>query len=104
MAMNFFRLTGDMLHLLSILIILWKILTKRGCAGLSFKTQALYALVFSTRYLDMYLTLYSVYLTAMKFFFLASSFWILYLMRVRFRASYDALGIAKCPHQTSKGR
>jgi ER lumen protein retaining receptor len=28
----------------------------------------------------------------MKFFFLASSFWILYLMRVRFRASYDATG------------
>eukprot|EP00667_Euglena_gracilis_P019347 EG_transcript_20724 len=90
--MNIFRLVGDMLHLLSIFIILWKILTKRGVAGLSFKSQLLYAVVFSTRYLDFYFTLYSLYLTVMKFFFLASSFFILYLIKVRFRASYDALG------------
>ena len=93
MSMNLFRLTGDMLHLLSIFLILWKMLTKRGCAGLSFKSQLLYSIVFATRYLDFYFTLYSPYLTAMKFFFLASSFWILYLMRVRFRASYDATGM-----------
>jgi len=81
-----------MLHLLSFFIILWQILTKRGVAGLSFKSQLLYTLVFATRYLDLPLTLYSPYLTVMKLVFLASSGWILYLIRVRFRSSYDALG------------
>jgi len=91
-TMNGFRLVGDMLHLLSFFIILWQILTKRGVAGLSFKSQLLYTLVFATRYLDLPLTLYSPYLTVMKLVFLASSGWILYLIRVRFRSSYDALG------------
>eukprot|EP00994_Dinema_validum_P003146 NODE_1723_length_863_cov_107.995086_g1355_i0.p1 GENE.NODE_1723_length_863_cov_107.995086_g1355_i0~~NODE_1723_length_863_cov_107.995086_g1355_i0.p1 ORF type:complete len:241 (-),score=72.83 NODE_1723_length_863_cov_107.995086_g1355_i0:141-776(-) len=81
-----------MLHLLSILIILWKILRQRGCAGLAFKSQLLYAVVFSTRYLDFYFTLHSANLTMFKLFFLLSSYYILFLLRVRFRASYDALG------------
>lgn len=55
-------------------------------AGISFKTQVLYVVVFLARYLDMFLGEWvSLYNTAMKLFFIGSSAYILYLMKVRFR-------------------
>lgn len=57
--------------------------------GISFKTQLLYAIVFMTRYLDLAVHYYSLYNTCMKIFFIVSSVYILYLMKVKFRASYD---------------
>lgn len=87
--MNIFRLTGDMAHLLSIIVLLLKIRATKSCrgtawvtawgrsdrlegslgaaaprsldhlwpghtAGVSRKTQELYALVFVCRYLDLF--------------------------------------------------
>lgn len=49
------------------------------------KTQALYVAVFVTRYLDLFYEYVSLYNSLMKFFFLGSSCYILYLMRVKFR-------------------
>ncbi|KAI0919097.1 hypothetical protein AcW1_003440 [Taiwanofungus camphoratus] len=87
--MNFFRLFGDMSHLASILILLHKIQTTRSCRGISFKTQALYVTVFVTRYLDLFYDWVSLYNFAMKVFFIASSCYILYLMKRRFRPTHD---------------
>jgi ER lumen protein retaining receptor len=57
--------------------------------GISFKTQVLYVVVFLTRYLDMFLGDWiSLYNTSMKLFFIGSSAYILYLMKVRFRYVY----------------
>lgn len=42
-----------------------------------------------TRYLDLTFHFISLYNTCMKIFFIASSVYILYLMRVKYRASYD---------------
>jgi hypothetical protein len=54
--------------------------------GISFKTQALYVLVFLTRYIDLLTGPYvSLYNTVMKVFFIASSAYILYLMKFRFK-------------------
>ena len=54
--------------------------------GISFKTQALYVLVFLTRYLDMFMgDFVSYYNTIMKLFFIGSSAYILYLMKGRFK-------------------
>lgn len=53
--------------------------------GISFKTQALYVTVFVARYLDLFHTWVSVYNFTMKLFFICSSVYILYLMKVRFR-------------------
>ncbi|KAF0410775.1 ER lumen protein retaining receptor [Gigaspora margarita] len=86
--MNFFRLTADLMHLLSIFVLLLKIQKTRSCSGISFKTQLLYAVVFVTRYLDL-LKWISLYNTLMKIFFIASSIYILYLMKIKFRATYD---------------
>ncbi|KAJ1920646.1 endoplasmic reticulum retention protein [Mycoemilia scoparia] len=88
--MNIFRLTGDMMHLASILILLNKMHTSKSCAGISFKTQALYLAVFVARYLDLFLHFVSLYNTLMKIFFIASSAYIVYLMFNPLRHTYDA--------------
>ncbi|XP_023634962.1 ER lumen protein-retaining receptor B isoform X3 [Capsella rubella] len=64
--MNIFRLAGDMTHLASVLVLLLKIHTIKSCAGVSLKTQELYAIVFATRYLDIFTSFYSIYNTLMK--------------------------------------
>ncbi|KAF8483668.1 ER lumen protein retaining receptor [Russula ochroleuca] len=87
--MNVFRLLGDLSHLSSIFILLHKIQTSRSCRGISFKTQALYVTVFVARYLDLFHTWVSLYNFAMKLFFIGSSVYILYLMKVRFRPTND---------------
>ncbi|KAJ3534261.1 hypothetical protein NM688_g7163 [Phlebia brevispora] len=86
--MNLFRLFGDLSHLASILILLQKIYTTRSCRGISFKTQALYATVFISRYLDLFEWV-SLYNFVMKVFFIASSVYILYLMKYKFRPTQD---------------
>lgn len=87
--MNLFRLLGDLSHLASIFILLHKIQTTRSCRGLSFKTQALYATVFIARYVDLLYRWVSLYNFIMKIFFIASSVYILYLMKMKFRPTHD---------------
>ena len=87
--MNIFRLIGDLLHLLSILILIQKIRSKKSCAGISLKSIELYELVFVTRYLDLFTEFVSLYNTLMKIFYIASTAAIIYLMRVQYRRSYD---------------
>ena len=60
------RWIGDMAHLLSFLVLLFKVHGSRSCAGISLKTQELYALVFITRYLDLFWNFYSMYNSIMK--------------------------------------
>lgn len=87
--MNIFRLAGDLSHLLAIIILLLKIWKSRSCAGISGKSQILFAIVYLSRYLDLFTTFISLYNTFMKVVFIASSLGTLYLMYVKFRATYD---------------
>merc|ERR1711971_213555 len=88
-GMNFFRLLGDVSHLLAILILLLKIWKTRSCAGISGKSQILFLVVFVTRYLDLVTNFVSLYNTGMKVFFIVSAAATVYLMYVKFRATYD---------------
>ncbi|KAI0048835.1 ER lumen protein retaining receptor [Auriscalpium vulgare] len=88
--MNIFRLFGDLSHLASIFILLHKIQTTRSCRGISFKTQALYVVIFVSRYIDLFLGPWvSLYNFLMKIFFIASSCYILYIMKYQFRPTHD---------------
>lgn len=87
--MNVFRLAGDLSHLLAIIILLLKIWKTRSCAGISGKSQILFAIVYLSRYLDLFTTYISLYNTFMKFVFVVSSLGTLYLMYLKFRATYD---------------
>ncbi|KAI7885843.1 ER lumen protein retaining receptor [Lichtheimia hyalospora FSU 10163] len=88
--MNLFRLVADLMHLASIIILLLKIRQSRSCVGISFKSQLLYSVVFLTRYLDLFFKFHSLYNTCMKIFFISSSLYILYLMKFKYKATYDA--------------
>ncbi|XP_076163732.1 ER lumen protein-retaining receptor [Ptiloglossa arizonensis] len=87
--MNIFRLSADMSHLLAIIILLLKIWKTRSCAGISGKSQILFAIVYTMRYLDLVTTYISAYNTLMKIFFIATSYAIVFLMYVKFKATYD---------------
>lgn len=87
--MNIFRLTGDLSHLLAIIVLLLKIWKTRSCAGISGKSQILFAIVYLTRYLDLVTTFISVYNTFMKVVFIGASVATVFLMFVKFRATYD---------------
>lgn len=75
---------------------------ERSCRGISFKSQILYAMVFTMRYLDLFafawalITLDTEYLsplmfynTVMKILFLAATYYILHLMNGELKSSYD---------------
>eukprot|EP01061_Rhynchopus_euleeides_P042713 TRINITY_DN7450_c0_g1_i1.p2 TRINITY_DN7450_c0_g1~~TRINITY_DN7450_c0_g1_i1.p2 ORF type:complete len:259 (+),score=132.14 TRINITY_DN7450_c0_g1_i1:81-779(+) len=88
---NAFRMIGDMLHLLSVLIVLHKMLRMRSSSGISLRSQLAYAIVFTTRYIPTLGRHTSLYLISMKFFFLLTSWYIVFLMRTRnpWKATYD---------------
>mmetsp|Transcript_38976 Transcript_38976/g.61697 ORF Transcript_38976/g.61697 Transcript_38976/m.61697 type:complete len:216 (-) Transcript_38976:120-767(-) len=79
--MNIFRLCGDMLHLSSIIILLTKLTMKQKCEGISCRMQEIYAIVFISRYLDLFWSFVSVYNTVMKIIFISSTIYCIYLMR-----------------------
>ena len=81
--MNLFTFCGDVLHLLSILILLLKVYTTGSCKGISLKTQALYCVVFLCRYVDLLWNFESLYNWVMKLIFISTSLSIVYLMTLR---------------------
>ena len=66
MFMNVFRITGDVCHLLSFVVMFWKLKTSQSVAGISLKTQELYVMVFLARYLDLFWNFLSYYNVVMK--------------------------------------
>lgn len=89
-TMNIYRLCADSIHVLSILFLIINIRLRRSSAGVSFKTQALYALVYAARYLDLFWGWNSTYNVLMKIFFIISSVSILYLIKHSYKVTHDA--------------
>ncbi|KAK0613602.1 ER lumen protein retaining receptor [Immersiella caudata] len=88
MALTIFRVLGDFSHLASILILLHKMVQLKSCSGISFKSQALYMLVYVTRYLDLFTTS-SYYNLVFKILFIASQGYIIYLMTSSYKPTND---------------
>lgn len=66
-----------------------KIWKTRSCAGISGKSQLLFTLVYTTRYLDLITTYVSLYNSVMKVVFLVTSVATVYLIYIKFKATYD---------------
>lgn len=81
--MNLFRLIADMLHLISFVIIIYKLHKHKNCSGVSAKTQELYLIVFLTRYMDLFMYFISYYNTTMKILFISVTLYILFLMHLK---------------------
>lgn len=79
--MNAFRMCGDILHVLAILVLCRRLCAYKNAQGVSLKTQELYLVVFCTRYLDLFTSFYSWYNSVMKVFFLGSSVGFVWLLR-----------------------
>lgn len=59
-------------------------------AGISGKSQILFAITYVARYLDLFTTFVSLYNTMMKMIFISASLATLYLMYMKFKATYDS--------------
>ncbi|KAL5113236.1 hypothetical protein ACEQ8H_008890 [Pleosporales sp. CAS-2024a] len=85
MKFNVFHILGDVSHTSSKLILIWAIHANSSAEGVSLITQALYALVFCTRYLDIFTSSATVdgwhtWNFTLKIFYTLSSFYIIFLM------------------------
>jgi len=72
---------SDMPYVTPPQVLLLKIQATKSCAGLSLRTQELYATVFISRYLDLFYAFISLYNVVMKIVFITSSFCIIWYMR-----------------------
>ncbi|KAM0344527.1 hypothetical protein ACHAPU_007504 [Fusarium lateritium] len=79
-AFNFFRVLGDLSHALSKCILIFAIHRNRSAEGVSLITQILYALVFCTRYLDLFIETLP-WNIVFKIFYILSSIYILAIMQ-----------------------
>ena len=71
-------------HCPSIMIILYYNKLKsdtKHTLGISLKSQELYAIVFTARYVDIFWNFSSKYNTIMKLIFLGSTYWLIYIIR-----------------------
>ena len=66
----------------------FKLTLMQGCAGISFKSQALYLIVYVTRYLDLFTTA-SLYNIVFKILFIGAQGYIVYLMMTTLKPTYD---------------
>ena len=89
--MNFFRLIADALHLLAIILLIFRIRKTRNCIGLSYRTQEIFLVTFVLRYLDLFIYFVSFYNTTMKLLFLSATCYTIYLMRKKrpYCGTYD---------------
>jgi len=92
MAMNVFRLLGDLSHVVSIFILLLRLRIAKQAAGISLKTQELFLIVFIARYLDLFTTYYSIYNSVMKVLYIGSTAYIVHMIRFQepFKGHYDS--------------
>ncbi|KAL8765098.1 MAG: hypothetical protein Q9209_007721 [Squamulea sp. 1 TL-2023] len=79
---NVFRILGDLSHTVSKCILIWAIHANKSAEGVSLITQILYAVVFCSRYLDLFWTSPShiPWNFVLKLFYIGSSFYIIILM------------------------
>ncbi|CEM34761.1 unnamed protein product [Vitrella brassicaformis CCMP3155] len=91
MRINTFRFAGDMLHLFSIVLLIWKLMKSKNCVGVSCRMQEVYAILFCFRYLDIFWNFVSLYNSVLKVVFLTGTFYLIYLMRFKppIKETYD---------------
>lgn len=65
-------------------------LMTRFFSGISGKSQILFAIVYSTRYLDLLTTYVSLYNSFMKLIFISASYATVFLIYRKFKATYDS--------------
>lgn len=86
---NIFRYIADTSHLVSIALLLYKMHEKKTCVGVSLKTNILYLSVYLLRYINPYLFDPPLYNLVFKIFFICTSIYIIYLIKVKYNPTYE---------------
>ncbi|CAF1532543.1 unnamed protein product, partial [Didymodactylos carnosus] len=71
---------GDLFHIAAVSLLLFRILKRCSSAGISGKSIILYAIVFTCRYLDLFTHYVSLYNTLLKWFFLITTYFTMFLI------------------------
>ena len=89
--MNIFQLMADALHLSSFLLLIHYIHKNKSVQDLSYRTQEMYLIVFSFRYLDLLFSYISIYNTIFKIFFISATSYLIYLIKYKkpYSLGYD---------------
>ncbi|OHS99935.1 ER lumen protein retaining receptor [Tritrichomonas foetus] len=81
MMWNIFRYLADFSHLISVVILLYKMFSKKSCSGISLKTQFAYLVVFLTRYCNDGFFDPPLYNILFKIFYIGSALAICVIMK-----------------------
>lgn len=84
---NIFRLAGDFSHVASFAFLVFRLQSAGNCAGISLRTQEIYLALFIFRYIDVFTNFISMYNTVMKILFIATTMYIVFMMRVTLKTS-----------------
>lgn len=86
---NIFRYTADFSHVLSILVLIYRMIGRKSCAGVSLKTRVIYLIVFLCRYVNSGFFAPPMYNLIFKTFYICSTSLVIVLMLTKFRRTYD---------------
>jgi ER lumen protein retaining receptor len=84
-----FRYLADLSHFVSVGFLLYKMLSKRTCAGVSLQSQILYLIVFVTRYCNPSFFNPPIYNVIFKAFYIISAAVIVIVMKTTLAKTYD---------------
>ncbi|CAN1767466.1 ER lumen protein-retaining receptor [Linum perenne] len=84
---NHFFIASEAIHAAGIFVLAYKLITQKTCSGLSLKTQELTALFLAVR-LSCSVFMEGDIHTVLDFATLASTLWVIYMMRFKLKSSY----------------
>lgn len=91
---NVFRIAADVVHCLSIYLLLKQIHSSQSVAGLSVKTQLLYLIVYATRYTDLFIARKQyLWNLVLKIVYLSTGAYVLWLMIHKHRTTRSPANI-----------
>ncbi|KAK3415212.1 hypothetical protein EUGRSUZ_H00765 [Eucalyptus grandis] len=82
-----FFVASELSHAVGLLVLGYKLIRQRTCSGLSLKTQELTAIFLVARFLSSTISEQNIH-TMLDFVTLVSTAWVIYMMRVKLRATY----------------
>ncbi|KAL3725098.1 hypothetical protein ACJRO7_030157 [Eucalyptus globulus] len=82
-----FFVASELSHAVGLLVLGYKLIRQRTCSGLSLKTQELTAIFLVARFLSSTISEQNIH-TVLDFVTLVSTAWVIYMMRVKLRATY----------------
>ncbi|KAL3850424.1 hypothetical protein ACJIZ3_012306 [Penstemon smallii] len=86
---NHFFVASEIVHFVGILVLIYKLTTKKTCSGLSLKTQELTAIFLAARLICSYSMEGDIH-TVLDFVTLVSTLWVVYMIRFKLNSTYIA--------------